>query len=321
MQNVCRRSKACVPSSFSAHRLSVNLLQRQNEYRRNVQGMQFNFHGRSIVACILTSYSYQIPAIPSGRNKRKLPATPDVQFLDKYRAEAGSSAEAAAAAESSSRKRRNVTVEDVVDEAGDIVEYYPEPDDQFEAQAEDEEGRFFGGGLTEEQQRLLDLVDEYDVEETEALTATNVKKMILKFEKAINKNQEQRVRYADQPEKFMESEADLDEEIKNLFVLTQAPHLYPELVKLGSVTSILSLLSHENTDIAIDAIELINELTDEDVGTGEDELERSDEATAGMKEFVNALLDNELLELLVQNLERLNENEESDRQGVFQILG
>lgn len=268
-----------------------------------------------------TSYSYQIPAIPSGRNKRKMPATPDVQFLDKYRAEAGSSAEAAAAAESSSRKRRNVTVEDVVDEAGDIVEYYPEPDDQFEAQAEDEEGRFFGGGLTEEQQRLLDLVDEYDVEETEALTATNVKKMILKFEKAINKNQEQRVRYADQPEKFMESEADLDEEIKNLFVLTQAPHLYPELVKLGSVTSILSLLSHENTDIAIDAIELINELTDEDVGTGEDELERSDEATAGMKEFVNALLDNELLELLVQNLERLNENEESDRQGVFQILG
>lgn len=249
-----------------------------------------------------------------------MPATPDIQFLDKYRAEAGSSTEAESS--SSSRKRRNVTIEDEQDGAvDDMVAYYPEPDDQLEAQAEDEEGRFFGGGLTEEQQRLLDWVDEYDVEETEALTATNIKKMILKFEKAINKNQEQRVRYADQPEKFMESEADLDEEIKNLFVLTQVPHLYPELVKLGSVSSILSLLSHENTDIAIDAIELINELTDEDVGTGEDELERSEEATAGMKEFVNALLDNELLELLVQNLDRLNEDEESDRQGVFKILG
>lgn len=114
--------------------------------------------------------------------------------------------------------------------------------------------------------------------------------MILKFEKAINKNQDQRVRYADQPEKFMESEADLDEEVKNLLTLTQAPHLYPELVKLGSVASIISLLSHENTDIAIDAIDLINELTDEDVGLSEDELERSEEATNGVKILVDALV-------------------------------
>lgn len=32
-------------------------------------------------------------------------------------------------------------------------------------------------------------------------------------------------------------------------------------------------------------------------------------------------LENEILELLVQNLERLNEEEESDRQGVFKTLG
>ncbi|KAI9313712.1 Catenin-beta-like protein [Dichotomocladium elegans] len=145
--------------------------------------------------------------------------------------------------------------------------------------------------------------------------------MILKFEKAINKNQEQRVRYADDPKKFMESEADLDEEIKNLLSLTQAPHLYPEIIKLGSVASIVSLLSHENTDIALDAVDLINELTDEDVGTGEDEMERSEDATEGVKALVDALLENELLELLIQNLGRLDENEESDRQGVFKILG
>ena len=124
----------------------------------------------------------------------------------------------------------------------------------------------------------------------DALNDLNVKKMILKFEKAINKNQEQRVRYADQPEKFMESEADLDEEIKNMATLTEAPHLYPEIIKLGSVSSIVSLLSHENTDIAIDAIDLINELIDEDVGMGEDELERSEDATNGMKELANALV-------------------------------
>lgn len=116
--------------------------------------------------------------------------------------------------------------------------------------------------------------------------------MILKFEKAINKNQEMRVRYADQPEKFMESEADLDEEIKNLLSLTEAPQMYPEFVKLGSVTSLMSLLSHENTDIAIDTIDLINELTDEDVGasSSEDDLERSEEVQNAIHTFVAAMV-------------------------------
>ncbi|ORE12283.1 DUF1716-domain-containing protein [Rhizopus microsporus] len=145
--------------------------------------------------------------------------------------------------------------------------------------------------------------------------------MILKFEKAINKNQEMRVRYADQPEKFMESEADLDEEIKNLLALTEAPELYTELIQLGTVTSLLSLLSHDNTDIAIDTIDVINELIDEDVGTTEDQLERSEQVQNAIKALVEAMLENELLQLLVQNLNRLDEKEEADRQGVFKVLG
>lgn len=100
------------------------------------------------------------------------------------------------------------------------------------------------------------------------------------------------MRYVDAPEKFMESEADLDEEIKHLLSLTQAPQLYPEIVKLGSVPSLVSLLSHENTDIVIDAIDLINELTDEDVGTSEDDLGKSEEATAGVKTLADALVSN-----------------------------
>lgn len=124
--------------------------------------------------------------------------------------------------------------------------------------------------------------------------------MILKFEKAINKNQEMRVRYGDQPEKFMESEADLDEEIKNLMSLTEAPQMYPEFVKLGSVSSLMSLLSHENTDIAIDTIDLINELTDEDVGMGssEEDLERSEQVQASIKTFVDAMVKKKIYKVL-----------------------
>jgi beta-catenin-like protein 1 len=119
-----------------------------------------------------------------------------------------------------------------------------------------------------------------------------VKRMILKFEKAINKNQELRMRYSDDPTKFMESEADLDEEIKHLLVLTQAPHLYSELVQLNSVPSLMSLLSHENTDITIDAIDLIGELLDEDVVVGGDDEddERVEAAAKGVKLLMDSLV-------------------------------
>ena len=60
----------------------------------------------------------------------------------------------------------------------------------------------------------------------------------------------------------MESETDLDEEIKNLMQLAAAPEHYPAAVDLGIVPSLLSLFTHDNTDIAIDAIELLQELTD-----------------------------------------------------------
>lgn len=65
--------------------------------------------------------------------------------------------------------------------------------------------------------------------------------------------------------RFMGSEADLDTEIKTLSSLSEHPELYEEFARLGCVGSLVSLLSHENTDIAIDAIEIISELTDEDV--------------------------------------------------------
>ncbi len=63
----------------------------------------------------------------------------------------------------------------------------------------------------------------------------------------------------------MGSEADLDADVKALSILSEHPELYEEFAKLGCVASLVSLLSHENTDIAIDAIEIIKELTDDDV--------------------------------------------------------
>jgi beta-catenin-like protein 1 len=61
------------------------------------------------------------------------------------------------------------------------------------------------------------------------------------------------------------SEADLDTEIKGLSILSEHSELYEEFAKMGCVGSLISLLSHENADIAIDVIQIISELTDEDV--------------------------------------------------------
>lgn len=71
--------------------------------------------------------------------------------------------------------------------------------------------------------------------------------------------------------RFMASEADLEAEIKALSILSEHPNLFEEFASLGCVSSLVSLLSHENTDIAIDAIEIIDELTDDDVEAKETE--------------------------------------------------
>ena len=71
----------------------------------------------------------------------------------------------------------------------------------------------------------------------------------------------------------MVSEADLDSEIKGLSILAEHPELYEEFAKMGCVGSLISLLSHENADIAIDVIQIIGELTDEDVEAEQEQWE------------------------------------------------
>lgn len=95
-----------------------------------------------------------------------MPATPDMQFFDKYKEAstlAAEQAEGSANGEPSS-KRRNIEEDHDDDDEPYTAEKYQEEDTELE----DEEGRFFGGGLTSEQSSILDLVDEYDVDEVDS---------------------------------------------------------------------------------------------------------------------------------------------------------
>jgi beta-catenin-like protein 1 len=100
------------------------------------------------------------------------------------------------------------------------------------------------------------------------------------------------VHITDFPSRFIDSEADLDAALKALLPLAQAPALaYPELVRSGTVTLLIGLLSHENADIVIDVVEVVHELTDEDVGN-EAEQDEDDEQSveAALKLLIEGLV-------------------------------
>ncbi|CAK7229335.1 hypothetical protein SEUCBS140593_007212 [Sporothrix eucalyptigena] len=210
------------------------------------------------------------------------------------------------------------------DDEGD---YGPAPPPDEEEDGDDEEGRFFGGGISKAEASILDYVEGQDgpgkpskkgddIDAPEAFDAAWLRKTALNLEKRINRNAELRARYESEPTKFIASEADLDADIKALSILGEHPDLYPEFARLGSVASLVSLLAHDNTDIAISAIEILGELTDEDV-------DATDEQWVAL---VDALLDADLMGLLVSNLARLNEDAATDtdgvdRTGVYYALG
>ncbi len=211
-------------------------------------------------------------------------------------------------------------------------------------EGDEEDGRFFGGGLTEQQQQILEILDRDTGEGStqvsqravldQALgkicslahnpsalpviqppppppppphglhnprpntTATkhththgkaselrDFRKQLLRLERAISKNQEQRMKHANAPARFIESEAALDAEVRALVVMTTRPGaLYGEALRHALPASLCALLSHENEDVASSVVQLLEELTDEDVLEGIEEAEEEEEEGQGQEQ-------------------------------------
>lgn len=202
----------------------------------------------------------------------------------------------------------SVADEDDEDEAGPSL-----PPDFEEGPGDDDEGRFFGDGLDENARDAMEYIDAQDGDEAigeEKYDVPWVRKLALNFEKKVNKNASLRAKYEDDPTKFMESEGDLDEGIKALSILSEHPELYEEFAKSTAASKLVELLAHENTDIAIAAIEMISELTDEDVGGEQEQWDA----------LVTAFMDADLLSLLISNFSRFDESDEADASGVYNSL-
>ncbi|USP79077.1 hypothetical protein yc1106_06351 [Curvularia clavata] len=202
----------------------------------------------------------------------------------------------------------SVADEEDEDEAGPSL-----PPDFDDGPGDDDEGRFFGDGLDENARDAMEYIDALDGDEAireEKYDVPWVRKLALNFEKKVNKNASQRAKYENDPTKFMESEGDLDEGIKALSILSEHPELYEEFAKTAAASKLVELLAHENTDIAIGAIEMISELTDEDVGGEQEQWDA----------LVAAFMEADLLGLLISNFSRFDETDEADASGVYNSL-
>lgn len=283
---------------------------------------------------------FKLPSLPSAAvNKRKWNAPqPD----DPPSSSSSSSQPAPASEDLTSRPTKAARVED---EEDDEPNGEAEDDTYFFSDDDQEDGRFFGGGLTAEQKQILDIMDSDPNSTTTDPSSTSdlpsLRKQLLRFERAINKNAEMRTKYSSDPTRFIDSEADLDAELKSLLILTTQPILfYPEFVKLGGPASLAGLLSHENADIAASAIEVIEELTDDDVldsANPDADKDEGEKALEMMNELVEAFLQQSLLDLLVSNLTRFDDfldpslgleesatkavEVENDAQAIYHTLG
>ena len=105
---------------------------------------------------------------------------------------------------------------------------------------------------------------------------------------------------------------ELHEAIQELHALATVPELYELAVEQKLGPALLGLLSHENTDISVAVVNLLQELTDIDTLN-----ESQEEASV----LIDSLLEQQICSLLVHNLERLDERQREESDGVHNSLG
>ncbi|CDJ38056.1 nuclear associated protein, putative [Eimeria tenella] len=157
-------------------------------------------------------------------------------------------------------------------------------------------------------EKILEQADEMHVEE---ITEASIKRCAAQLERRIKKNQHDRIKFANNPEKWIKSEVDLDEELKRWSQVAASPSLFPQMFENGVFDLLVSLLSHANTDLAVDTAEVLTELTEADTV-----MEAPDP-----EGVVGQLMGSHLPEMVVDLLCRLKEDGgEDDALGISSCL-
>lgn len=177
----------------------------------------------------------------------------------------------------------------------------------------DDDDRFFGAGLTDGEAQALDYIDSRtatgtaidgpeEADHTVRMSSDLLRKRLAKLEKHLTSNGQLRLRYATDPQKFMDSEYELHKQIKEFAFMTEYPEYYRQFTESNGMNLLAKTLMHENTDIGAATIELLSEITDADV-------ELSDEGTTAL---ASAMRTSGILLLAVDHLQQLDESHQDE---------
>ena len=85
------------------------------------------------------------------------------------------------------------------------------------------------------------------------------------LERLFGVNQEMRIEFKDQPDKYFQSEGDLHAYIKEIQAIAAFPDKVGLFVESGCPEILIAILDHQNNDVCIECIILLVELTDEEI--------------------------------------------------------
>ncbi|EDQ84675.1 uncharacterized protein MONBRDRAFT_39170 [Monosiga brevicollis MX1] len=138
-----------------------------------------------------------------------------------------------------------------------------------------------------------------------------MKKLAVSLERKLKKNQQMRIKYPDEPLKFMDSEVALHSELAGFSLASTAPEYYHVLVKYGTAATLMTCLNHENTDIAAAAVTVLMELTDTEALVDDPR-----DADA----LIDALLANDFMEQALALLARFDEAVSDEAEAVHNVM-
>ncbi|KAA8898567.1 hypothetical protein TRICI_006522 [Trichomonascus ciferrii] len=176
---------------------------------------------------------------------------------------------------------------------------------KYNPEDEDEDGTFYKEGLDEPTRRAFEYVDAQDKKndlEPEKYNKAYLKRLLTAVEKNFALNTDQRLKYKDEPLKFMDSEHQLHGSIKMLSVLSETD-LYQELIDSGSIPTIVELISHEDDLIAQETVIVLSDLFDDSQVVSSYE---------NREKLADSLIEQGLLSTLSSFLQRFSENPDSE---------
>eukprot|EP00126_Sphaerothecum_destruens_P009217 Sdes_comp20463_c0_seq1m14707 len=160
----------------------------------------------------------------------------------------------------------------------------------------------------------LRMVAEDSSECGENLNGHSLRLLLLSLEKKISRNREMRIKHPADPIRFLPSEEELNSEIQKVKVVSSEPHLYKIFVELGGVSSMVSILDHENIDIVLVGLEFFSECTDTDI-----DVDPQQDLDPGMC-LLDAMKTGGFFEMLSRLLKRLDEKNPDEAEGVYHAL-